>query len=237
MLDQPGPFSTVPRLPPQRGFWGRLADRVAAFIGRADPALPPERSVAFSIAVIALGAKLAKVDGEVKRSEVAAFRRIFVIPRAEEKNAARLFDLARQTPAGFDAWANRLVRLFEPGDPVLTDVIEGLAIIAAADGNVGPAERGFIAQVGEIFGLPAAVVKAIIERHDPAGCAPCTVLGIAPDTPMAAARQKYRALILEAHPDRAIARGLPPEAVRLAEARTRRINAAWQAFQARHPSV
>ena len=69
--------------------------------GRA--ATPPEKSVAFTIAVIALGAKLAKADGAVARSEVAAFRRVFIIPRAEEKNAARVFDLARQDVAGYDA--------------------------------------------------------------------------------------------------------------------------------------
>ena len=33
---------------------------------------PPERTVAFTIGVIALGAKLAKADGQVTRNEVAA---------------------------------------------------------------------------------------------------------------------------------------------------------------------
>ncbi|MGR3199358.1 MAG: TerB family tellurite resistance protein, partial [Paracoccus sp. (in: a-proteobacteria)] len=82
-----------------------MADRVVAFLWTNRPATPPERSVAFTIAVIALGAKLAKVDGTVARSEVSAFRRVFIIPRSEEKNAARVFDLARQDVAGFDAWA------------------------------------------------------------------------------------------------------------------------------------
>ena len=40
---------------------------------------PPERSVAFTIAVIALSAKMAKADGQVTRNEVAAFREIFTI--------------------------------------------------------------------------------------------------------------------------------------------------------------
>ena len=231
MLDLPAhPDPAVPHLPPRRGFWRRLADRMAAFLGTAPPA-PPERSVAFSIAVIALGAKMAKADGEVKRSEVAAFRRIFVIPRAEEKNAARVFDLARQTTDGFDLWAGRLARLFPPGDPVLADVIEGLILIAAADGALTGPERAFVAEVGRIFGLPEAMIAAFLRRHDPAGCPACDVLGIDPDTPLEEARARWRALVREAHPDRAIARGLPPEAVRLAEARTRRLNEAWDQFQ------
>lgn len=233
MLDLNAQPPAIPRLPPPRGFWRSMADRFAAFISGA-PAAAPERSVAFTIAVIALGAKIAKADGEVARSEVAAFRRVFVIPRAEERNAARVFDLARQTPAGYDAWAERLARLFPPGDPVLGDVVEGLCVIAAADGALTPPERAFIRDVAAIFGLPGPTLAAILRRHDAQGCPPCEVLGIPPETPLPQARARWRDLIREAHPDRAIARGLPPEAVRLAEARTRRLNDAWQQFRAMH---
>lgn len=234
-MDQTAPLA-CPSLPPPRSFWQRIADRLAAYMGRARPATPPERSVAFTIAVIALGAKLARADGTVVRSEVAAFRRIFIIPRAEEKNAARVFDLARQDVAGFDAWARRIAALFPPGDPVLTDVIEGLCVIAVADGAMHENEVAFIDEVGRIFGLDPARVAAIRTRHDPrAGCPPCDVLGIPMNTPLPEARKRWRDLIREAHPDRAIARGLPPEAVRLAEARTRRLNEAWEKFRAMYP--
>ena len=226
---------TCPQLPKPRSFWQRIGDRMAAMLGRQKSAVPPERSVAFTIAVIALGAKLAKADGHVDRSEVAAFRRVFIIPRAEEKNAARVFDLARQDVAGFDAWARRIAAMFPPDDPVLADVVEGLCIIAVADGAMQPAEIAFIDEVGRIFGLSPARVTALRMRHDPnAGCPPCDVLGIAVDTPLDVARKRWRDLIREAHPDRAIARGLPPEAVRLAEARTRRLNEAWENFRAMH---
>ena len=221
-----------PCLPKPRSFWQRIGDRLAAMRGSRRAAIPPERSVAFTIAVIALGAKLAKSDGTVGRAEVAAFRRVFIIPRSEEKNAARVFDLARQDVAGFDAWARRIAAMFPPGDPVLADVIEGLCIIAVADGGMHENEILFIDEVGRIFGLPAERVAAIRLRHDrQSDCLPCDVLGISLDTPLPEARKRFRALILEAHPDRAIARGLPPEAVRLAEARTRRLNEAWEAFK------
>ena len=57
------------------------------------------------------------------------------------------------------------------------------------------------------------------------------MLGISPDTPLPEARKRWRDLVRESHPDRAIARGLPPEAIRLAEARTRALNEAWDAFR------
>ena len=231
-MDTRATQTLCPSLPKPRSFWQRIGDRLAALLGSPRAAVPPERSVAFTIAVIALGAKLAKADGTVGRAEVAAFRRVFIIPRAEEKNAARVFDLARQDVAGFDAWARRIAAMFPAGDPVLADVIEGLCIIAVADGGMHENEILFIDEVGRIFGLPAERVAAIRLRHDrQTGCPPCDVLGIPLDTPLPEARKRFRALILEAHPDRAIARGLPPEAVRLAEARTRRLNEAWEKFR------
>ncbi|MTH63660.1 molecular chaperone DjiA [Paracoccus shanxieyensis] len=224
--------TACPELPKPRSFWQRIADRMAAILGARRPATPPEKSVAFTIAVIALGAKLAKADGAVARSEVAAFRRVFIIPRAEEKNAARVFDLARQDVAGFDAWAQRIARMFPQGDPVLADVIEGLFIIAVADADLHDAEIIFIDEVARIFGLPAQQVATIRARHDRRqGCPSCEVLGIPADTPLPEARKRWRDLIRESHPDRAIARGLPPEAIRLAEARTRALNEAWDSFR------
>ena len=42
---------------------------------------PPERTVAFAIAIIALSAKMAKADGQVTRDEVSAFKEVFSIPK------------------------------------------------------------------------------------------------------------------------------------------------------------
>lgn len=226
------PSARNPALPPERGFWRRVGERFAAFIAGATSATQPEASVAFTIAVIALGAKLAKVDGQVVRSEVSAFRRIFVIPRGEEKNAARVFDLARQTAVGFDAWAHRIRALFPEDHPILEEVIEGLTVVAAADGSLNEAERVFITEVGRIFDLPPERLAAIFARHDRGSCPPCEVLGVRPDTPLEEARARWRSLVRESHPDVALSHGLPPEAVRLAEIRTRRLNEAWQQFRA-----
>ncbi|MDP6067220.1 MAG: TerB family tellurite resistance protein, partial [Alphaproteobacteria bacterium] len=55
-----------------------------------------QRQVAFTIGVIALGAKMAKADGVVTRDEVAAFREVFHVPPAEGKNVARVFDQAKK---------------------------------------------------------------------------------------------------------------------------------------------
>ncbi|MCW1920502.1 molecular chaperone DjiA [Rhodobacter sp. KR11] len=192
---------------------------------------PPEKSVAFTIAVIALGAKMAKADGEVTRGEVAAFRRVFVIPPGEEDAAARVFNLARQDVAGFDAYARKIAAMF-PGDrEVLIDLMEGLFHIALADGSFHPGEEAFLTEVARIFGLDQRCFAALRARHVPGD--PYAVLGVDPGAPLDEVRRAWAQAVRASHPDGMIARGVPPEAVRLAEDRMRAINAAWDVIQKR----
>ena len=67
---------TCPELPKPRSFWQRIGDRLAAIIGTRRAATPPEKSVAFTIAVISLGAKLAKADGAPARALPEPDRRL-----------------------------------------------------------------------------------------------------------------------------------------------------------------
>ncbi|WP_444462558.1 TerB family tellurite resistance protein [Rhodobacter capsulatus] len=194
---------------------------------------PPERTVAFTIAVIALGAKMAKADGRVTRDEVTAFRRVFVIAPEEEQNAARVFDMARTDVAGFDAYARKIAAMFGPGAPVLQDLLEGLFTIALADGEYHDNEDAFLHEVAAIFGLDEACFRSIRASYvADAAPDPWSVLELAPGSDLAAARARWKAMVREAHPDRALARGLPPEAVKLAEERVIALNRAWAEISA-----
>src|SRR3546814_1840947 len=59
------------------------------------------KQIAFTIAVIVLGAKMAKSDGHVARSEVNAFKEVFRIHPHEMRNVGWLFDRARRATHGF----------------------------------------------------------------------------------------------------------------------------------------
>ncbi len=194
---------------------------------------PPERSVAFAIAVIALGAKLAKADGAVTRDEVRAFREVFIIPESEEANAARVFNLARQDVAGYDAYARRIAALFKGGHEVLQDLLESLFHIATADGDYNAAEDAMLHDVATIFGLTEREFRSLRARCVPdAHPDPYEVLGVTPDTPMAEIRSAWRRAVLDSHPDVMIARGVPEEAIRMAEQRLIALNRAWQEISA-----
>src|SRR6056297_261061 len=151
--------------------WSRIADALSALSSGESLSqvfdrlrTPPERSVAFTIAVIGLGAKMAKADGLVTRDEVTAFREVFHIPREEEANAARLFNMARTDVAGFEEYASRIASMLRNTDGMLLDLMEGLFHIALADGTYHPNEDDFLHRVAEIFGLSEREFRAIRTR-------------------------------------------------------------------------
>jgi DnaJ like chaperone protein len=219
--------------------WTRITDAIAALArGESLAALfegfasPPERSVAFTIAVIALGAKMAKADGLVTRDEVAAFRRVFQIAPSEAENAARVFNLARQDVAGYESYAARIGTLLKEERQLRIDLMEGLFHIAVADGSFHPGEEQFLQRVADLLGLDKGCFAALKARHVPADAAdPYAILGIDPGASYDEARSAWRQLVKEMHPDGMLSRGVPPEAVQLAEDRLSTINQAWDTIQ------
>ncbi len=190
---------------------------------------PPERSVGFTIAVIALGAKMAKADGRVTRDEVTAFREVFQITEADSAGAARVFDLARQDVAGFEDYARRIAGMFADQPEMLCDLMEGLFHIAMADGTYHPNEDAFLEEVADIFGMSQTSFASLRARFVPdTSPLPHSVLGIAPGATLQEARAAWRTLVRANHPDVLVARGLPQEAVKMAEKRMIDINRAWE---------
>ena len=89
------------------------------FVAPSRPGDDATKRVAFTVAVIALSAKMAKADGKVTRDEIAAFRERVDIPAAEVAQVGRFWDLARTTPEGFEDYASQLARMFPPRAAVL----------------------------------------------------------------------------------------------------------------------
>ena len=216
--------------------WTRIAEALSALAAGEGLSVvfeklrtPPERTVAFTIAVIALGAKMAKADGRVTRDEVTAFREVFHIPEHEEQNAARLFNLARTDVAGYDVYARRIKGMYNDGDPALSDLLEGLFHIAVADGHYQESEDNFLRHVAEIFGLDERCFKRIRSQFVPESERdPYDVLGVEPGMALDDIRKIWRERVIETHPDQLMARGVPEEALRLAEKRLIMINRAWE---------
>jgi len=129
--------------------------------------------------------------------------------------------------AGFDAYARKIRAMFKPSDrDVMIDLMEGLFHIAVADRQFHPAEEMFLRSVAQIFGLDDPCFRSLRARHVQDD--PYAVLGVDPSAPDAAVRKAWREAVKASHPDVMMARGVPAEAVKLAEVRLRALNAAWE---------
>jgi len=187
-----------------------------------------ENQVAFTVGVIALGAKMAKADGVVTMDEVNAFKEVFKVPEGEMKNVARVFNLAKQDVAGYEAYAEQLATMFKGNRKLLEDVLEGLFHIAKSDDAMHPQEEQFLAQVAKRFGITETEFSYIKARHVIASKRnPYDVLGVKPGVGNDELKSQYRKLIAENHPDKLIARGVPPEFITIATEKVATINEAY----------
>ena len=195
----------------------------------ADPKDHPGlRQIAFTVGVIALGAKMARVDGEVTGTEVEAFRSFFHVPPSEEKNVERFFNLAKRDAAGFETYARQVAALFPDAPEILESVLEGLFDIAKADGKVGAAEAEYLARVANIFGLSTSRFdRARAAALGEVECEPCIVLGIDPLATDEQIREAWIRQVKAHHPDRLMAQGLPEEAIKVANRKLALINDAY----------
>jgi DnaJ like chaperone protein len=186
------------------------------------------RQIAFTIGIIVLGAKMAKADGTVSRSEIVAFKQVFKIPPDEEQNVGRIFDQARRDANGFESYARQIAHMFPRKSQVLVELIDGLFHIAKADGKVSEAEIAYLSEVARIFGFDDAEFARIREGHLGADLAdPYNILGVTRAMDDAAIKAAYRRLVRDTHPDKLMAKGLPPEFLALANERLATINAAY----------
>ncbi len=187
----------------------------------------PQNDVRFTIALIALCAKVARSDGAVTTDEVAAFRRIVDVQPDDEMHVRRVFDLAKQDIAGFEDYARQIGRLFSDHPELRRDVLEGLFVIAVADGVLHEKEDSFLTTAAGHLKLAVSDFSHIRSMFVAAGTSPYQVLGLEPSATDQELKARYRKLILEHHPDRMRGDGVPEELIVIAERKLAAINAAF----------
>lgn len=205
---------------------GAALDALASMKARRD-------EETFSIALIALSAKIAKADGAATDAEFAAFRKFFDFPDSEATKVRMIYDLAKQDVAGFAHYVGQVGKLFDDDRAILEDVIDCLLYVALADGAAHPQELSLIEAAAVTFGIAPACWRRLkaahfgVEKDDP-----YAVLGLEPGAAPEAAQVRYRELMRQNHPDALIARGVPASLVKIAAGRAAAINAAYEAILA-----
>ena len=209
-----------------------VLDRLMCGLGLGpcpDEALATNK-VAFTVAVVALSAKMAKADGVVSRVEAEAFQQIFHTPANQARNVKRVFDLAKQDVAGFESYAMQINNLLANEPRLKRDVFEGLFNIAASDGILHANEEAYLRRVSELFDLSSDEYRSIRAQfvNDPDDA--YTVLGVRRDIDNHALKLRYRELVRENHPDSLLARGVPAEFIDMANRKLAAINSAYESL-------
>jgi DnaJ like chaperone protein len=183
----------------------------------------------FSIALIALSAKIAKADGAVTDKETDAFRKFFEYPEEEASKVRMIYDLAKQDVAGFDHYVAQVAKIFDDDPTVLEDVLDCLLYVALADGLAHPHELALLEAAAATFKLRPGAWRRLKAVHLGAeDDDPWLILGLEQGAPIETVRTRYRELMREHHPDALIARGVPPSLTKIAAHRAAAVNRAYE---------
>ncbi len=187
----------------------------------------------FTAAIIGLGAKLAKADGQVTDPEIATFSQVFQTDPKDAAAVRRVFSLAQQSVHGYEAYAKQIGRKYRARPGLLEGVLDGLFMIAMADGVVTDDELSYLKTVASAFGFNDIAFERIVASHLGSEVGdPYQILGVAQDASFNEVRFAYRRLIADHHPDRFVARGVPLEFISVAHEKAAAITGAYARIRA-----
>ena len=194
---------------------------------------PDPNDVGFTAAVVGLGAKMAKADGRVTDDEIMVFSRVFQTAPKDAAAVRRVFNLAQQTVRGYESYARKIGRKYAARPCLLEGVLDGLFMIATADGVVTEDELNYLQTVAEAFGFTDATFRRIKAGHmGPDRDDPYHILGVAHDAEFEEIRRVYRRLMADNHPDRVIQNGAPREFESAAHEKAATITGAYARIRA-----
>lgn len=194
---------------------------------------PDPNDVGFTAAVVGLGAKMAKADGRVSDEEIMVFSRVFQTAPKDAAAVRRVFNLAQQTVRGYESYAHKIGKKYAARPCLLEGVLDGLFMIATADGVVTVDELEYLENVAEAFGFSEATFRRIKASHmGPDRDDPYFVLGVEHDAEFDLIRRTYRKLMADNHPDRVIQNGAPREFEQAAHEKAAAITSAFAKIKA-----
>jgi DnaJ like chaperone protein len=183
---------------------------------------------------------LAKADGRVSDSEVAAAQRYMDrLGLDAEGRRAAIAAFERGRAGGFDliAEATRFRRQLRLQFSDIEELMRALIDFARKDGSLSPAERGVIERLGAGLACPPErVAQWLADRGHPAegpALAECyRLLGISAGVSDEELTRAWRRALAQHHPDKLQGRGAGREEIEQAATKTRELQAAYQRIMA-----
>jgi len=210
----------------------------------------------FFTSLFSMCGKLARADGKIDASEIAMMEK-FIDERLQLSDVRRrmaidIFRHAKNTSEPFRFFAENFARVFKQY-PQITRLMYSLLLeLAEADGVVNPDEQRLLNEAQSIFGFMGrsggasaswSEENTYSNTHEQQNSSrrnewgeslhrspekdSYDILGLPRNSPLKIVKKKYRSLVLECHPDRLVAAGVPEELRKRAEERFKEIQHAY----------
>ncbi len=188
-----------------------------------------ENQTIFFVALCSMFAKMAKADGVICEREVKTVLGFFdqMNLDSEDKSAAvKIFNNANLDGVSIYDYAAQYSRI---ADVEMREMVyRMLWDVANADGRVHPNEDAILKEIPRHLGIPSSryaeaqtgSVSSLDESYEVLGCT-----GEDSDQEV---RKKYRRAVVEYHPDKIQAKGLPAGFVDFANEQTKKLNKAYE---------
>ncbi len=201
------------------------------------------RQGAFFYHVFRLCAKLAKSDGPINRQEVLhmeyLMRDQFRMNERGRAQSIKIWKIAKDSTEPFEQFAKAFYTDFGRERHHVLNMLDLLFSMASCDGGLHPREEALLLRAAGVFHISRMQYDRIKSRYyhtkssaqqqrwsplDPH----YAILGAQPADSLDMIKKKYRALAIQWHPDKLVAKGASADALRHAKEKFQQINEAYE---------
>ncbi|MFD2165237.1 co-chaperone DjlA [Thalassotalea euphylliae] len=208
-----------------------------------------KRQAAFFYTTFSVMGHIAKAKGRVTEHEIAfatAYMEKLGLKGELRSQAQEAFRDGKTVGFPLAERLKKFKRSCSGRHDILLMFIEIQIQVAFADGSLDPAEREVLHSIARTLGFSTRDLDKLLEmiiagesfhqdgRAGQTGASPKSllsdaykVLGVSPDASKQEVKKAYKKLMSQHHPDKLVAKGLPPEMMEVAKQKTQDIQAAY----------
>ncbi len=211
----------------------RIAEQQAGGLG-GRPGRAEQVQAAYFVSIFSILGKLAKADGVVTQEELAVVNTFIDgmnIDDGEKQFARQVFTEAKNSSYAIEDFARQFYEINQNQPQLLASFLDVLFRVAAADGQLHPAEEEALLRVKAVFSINEQQYEEIRAVYFKDADKYYKVLNCTPQSSTDDIKKSYRELVRDFHPDTIVAKGLPEEFTEFATKRFREIQEAYEAIR------